>query len=81
MEDDVNIEDVLSFYNMVTMTRRRTMRKMVKDDDDDGDGEDGDGDYIMLLRVSTLQCFHNRVSRTPTFSNTMVSSSTSSQSP
>ena len=44
MEDDVNIEDVLSFYNMVTMTRRRTMRKMVKDDDEDGDDEDGDGD-------------------------------------
>ena len=48
MEDDVNIEDVLSFYNMVTMTRRRTMRKMVKDDDEDGDEDDakdnGDGD-------------------------------------
>ena len=41
MEDDVNIEDVLSFYNRVTMTMR-TMRKMVKDDDEDGD-EDGDG--------------------------------------
>ena len=40
MEDDVNIEDVLSFYNMVTMTRRRTMRKMVKDDDEDGDEDD-----------------------------------------
>ena len=44
MEDDVNIEDVLSFYNMVTMTRRRTMRKMVKDDDEDGDDEDIDED-------------------------------------
>ena len=48
MEDDVNIEDVLSFYNMVTITRRRTMRKMVKDDDEDGDEDDakdnGDGD-------------------------------------
>ena len=42
MEDDVNIEDVLSFYNMVTMTTMRKMRKMVKDDDEDGDDEDGD---------------------------------------
>ena len=50
-------------------------------DGDDGDYDDSDYDYILLLRVSTLQCFHSRVSRTPTFSNTMVSSSTSSQSP
>ena len=61
---------------------------MVDGGDGDGDGHghgDGDGhgdsDYVLLLRVSTLQCFHSRVSRTPTFSNTMVSSSTSSQSP
>ena len=47
MGDDVNIEDVLSFYNMVTMTMRK-MRKMVKGDDEDGDEDDakdnGDGD-------------------------------------
>ena len=47
MEDDVNIEDVLSFYNMVTMTMRtmrRWSRKMIKGDDEDDAKDNGDGD-------------------------------------